>query len=145
MVILRLIPIFSFPGRRSAPMDPLSARSGNLMELADSPIKPHQPKIISCTPNKTRLEGVLVPPLIFQNSSDTNRNFLREYLEEIQEWLGLVSLDSPCLYSDNPMDPYLCRYKLPEYESCKKINLIKLSWKGFFPPEWITQLLIALQ
>jgi ribonuclease P/MRP protein subunit RPP40 len=60
----------------------------------------------------------------------------RAYEEQLLEWIGMVTLDSPHV-CPNSIDRYLCRYDLPkaldaeESPSPKPQSLIRLRWHGF--------------
>ncbi|EGC43083.1 conserved hypothetical protein [Histoplasma capsulatum var. duboisii H88] len=67
----------------------------------DAPIKKHYPQILQCTPEVNILGSITVPPLFLSGlETGTGLEFLHETCDEIQEWLGLVFLNSPpiCIY-----------------------------------------------
>ena len=111
----------------------------------DAPIKQHHPQIIPYAPERVTIPKVLVPQLnlkIFSEGADKN-TALRDSCCEIQEWLGLVSIDSPRIRADDSIDPYLSRYDVPDREECKELNLVKVTWRGLIPPAWIIRVLVA--
>lgn len=88
---------------------------------------------------------MLVPPLSLEKFSEgaDKSNALRDSCCEVQEWLGLVSIDSPRIRADDSIDPYLSRYEVPNREECKVSDLVKVTWRGLVPPAWIIKLLVA--
>ncbi|EEH40818.2 hypothetical protein PAAG_02794 [Paracoccidioides lutzii Pb01] len=110
----------------------------------EAPIKKHYPQIIQCNPTVKILGVTMVPPInLSELETDTGKNFLHETCDEIQEWLGLVFLDSPRVHDNDTIDPYLSRYALPSHDECIPADLVKLSWKGLLPSAWIIQLFTA--
>ncbi|PGH32180.1 ribonuclease P/MRP protein subunit RPP40 [[Emmonsia] crescens] len=107
----------------------------------EAPIKKHYPQIVQYTPDVKALGTILVPPLHLSGlESDAGKEFLHETCDEIQEWLGLVFLDSPRVHACDTIDPYLSRYTLPNQDECTPVDLVEISWKGLLPSSWITQL-----
>ncbi|OJD25127.1 hypothetical protein ACJ73_03507 [Blastomyces percursus] len=107
----------------------------------DAPIKKHYPQIIQCTPDVNVLGTIMVPPLHLSGlETDAGEEFLHETCDEIQEWLGLVVLESPRVHANDTIDPYLSRYAPPNQDECQPVKLVKISWKGLLPSSWITQL-----
>ena len=66
-------------------------------------------------------------------------DFSEEQLE-IVEWLGLVVLDSPRLMPGDAINPYLCQYQIPGDDQAKIDKVVKVTWKGLIPAEWIKEL-----
>lgn len=81
----------------------------------------------------------LTPPIVLP----TPGNFAEEQLEII-EWLSLVALNSPRVYSGDMIDPYLSRYEIPQLEKASVAQLVKLSWHGFISPEWVRNLYLQV-
>ncbi|PGH27402.1 hypothetical protein AJ80_00880 [Polytolypa hystricis UAMH7299] len=121
---------------------PTPATSGE-----SAPIKQHHPQTITLSPLQTSLERILVPPISSTipppSAANSGQEFLRESCEELEEWLALVSLNSPRVKADDSIDPYLSRYDVPNRDECVSMDLVRVSWKGLVPSKWITQLLIA--
>ncbi|EEH45671.2 uncharacterized protein PADG_01821 [Paracoccidioides brasiliensis Pb18] len=110
----------------------------------EAPIKKYYPQIIQCNPTVKILGATMVPPInLSELETDTGKYFLHETCDEIQEWLGLVFLDSPRVHDNDTIDPYLSRYALPSHNECTPTDLVKLSWKGLLPSTWIVQLFTA--
>ncbi|KAL1958606.1 hypothetical protein VTO42DRAFT_4203 [Malbranchea cinnamomea] len=119
------------------------ASPGSVLE-EDAPIKQHYPQVLSYTPSLTTIPKVLVPPLSLQKFLEGDyKDALRDSCSEIQEWLGLVSIDSPRIRADDTIDPYLSRYEVPYREECEVKNLVKITWRGLIPPNWIIKLITA--
>lgn len=74
-----------------------------------------------------------------------------EYEEQLLEWLGLVLLNSPRVNINDAVDPYLCRYELPEAAQGKEedqaasCKLHHLRWRGFMSSRFITSVLLAIK
>lgn len=83
--------------------------------------------------------GVLTPPIVLPSQDDFDEEQL-----EIIEWLGLVVLDSPRVRSGDSIDPYLCRYQVPQLEKAPVTPLVKVTWHGFITAEWIRDLYLNL-
>jgi ribonucleases P/MRP protein subunit RPP40 len=67
---------------------------------------------------------------------------VEDYCNEVSEWLGLVSLQSPRIAVDDKIDPYLSRYAVPQSESQQPQStaLVSLRWQGVMTSRWISQL-----
>lgn len=89
---------------------------------------------------------VLVPSLSPSDLlADDDDEVLRESVSEIEEWLGLVSLDSPRVRSDDNIDPYLSRYTLPASEQQPtQSDIVSVQWTGLVPAYWVMKLFISL-
>lgn len=68
----------------------------------------------------------------------------QETLGSLSEWLAMVQLDSPRVSPEDQVDPYLCRYAVPDVGSSSTTVLMKLKWHGLIPSSWTTQLFVAL-
>jgi ribonuclease P/MRP protein subunit RPP40 len=71
------------------------------------------------------------------------------YQEQLLEWIGLILIDSLRIQRDDQIDPYLCRYELPEaFEatiSTKVENLTHLRWHGLVPSRFLREVLQILE
>lgn len=56
----------------------------------------------------------------------------------------MVSLESPRVSAHDDVDPYLCRYSVPDLDNAKSTSLVSLKWQGLVPSRWIIELLVAL-
>ncbi|KAE9376771.1 ribonuclease P 40kDa subunit [Stipitochalara longipes BDJ] len=74
----------------------------------------------------------LKPPVEVDPSYGAN---FEDYAVDIHEWLSLVLLESPRIYFDDKIDPYLSRY-VPPGDSFTNSKLVKLTWQGFISPSW---------
>lgn len=73
-------------------------------------------------------------------SSEYGEDF-EDFAVEIHEWLSLISLRSPRVNADDQIDPFLSRYVSPG-ESTTVSNLVRVTWRGFFPPSLAHQMLV---
>lgn len=56
----------------------------------------------------------------------------------------MVSLESPRVSVYDDVDPYLCRYSVPDSDNAKSTNLVSLKWHGLVPSRWIIESLVAI-
>lgn len=109
------------------------------------PIKKHHPQIIDCDPIRVGHQNILTPAF---HATSLTRTGLEDGLQDdcgsLSEWLAMVSLDSPRVSADDTVDPYLCRYAVPDVDSAKPSNLVSLKWHGFAPCKWVMQLFFVL-
>ena len=81
----------------------------------------------------------------------TSPECLREqiYQEQLLEWIALVLIDSPRVHTRHQVDPYLCRYQLPEafvrQDSSTESNLVHIRWYGLIPPRFLREALSVLE
>ena len=68
----------------------------------------------------------------------------QETAMDLLEWLDLISLESPRVYSNDTVDPYLCRYSVPESEAQDPTTIVKVTWKGLVPAIWVRTLFLNL-
>ncbi|MCJ1311457.1 hypothetical protein MMC25_005128 [Agyrium rufum] len=68
---------------------------------------------------------------------DTSASTFQEDAVELLEWLGLVTMESPRVSSSDDIDPFLCRYSVPNSNLSKATTIVKIAWKGFLPAPWI--------
>lgn len=107
-------------------------------EPQKTPLDAHHPFHHTVNPATTTLEGVKVPPLT--QPPEDNDSAL-----ELHEWLGLVALRSPRVQATDSIDPFLCRYQVPNVENAATYDLVCIRWKGFIPSIWIRSLFIELR
>ena len=67
---------------------------------------------------------------------------LAEETLELKEWLDLISLDSPRVRGDDVVDPFLCRYTIPDGDQAAMTQVVRINWKGYLPSMWVRQLLL---
>ncbi|GJP94974.1 hypothetical protein CBS63078_3025 [Aspergillus niger] len=123
----------------------LTTSSGGVSE-DDPSLKGNQPQIINCQPIFTEHSNILVPPLPGAEITDESRGAaeLEDHCNELSEWLAMVSLESPRVSAHDDVDPYLCRYSVPDLDNAKSTSLVSLKWQGLVPSRWIIELLVAL-
>lgn len=108
------------------------------------PIAKHHPIRKTISPKISHLGGIRLPELTNMSLTNANGEF-EDWAVEIHEWLSLIALQSPRLRSDDHIDPYLCRYSVPESESSLISSVVILQWTGFIPASWIRCLLVNLR
>ena len=106
------------------------------------PLSAHHPFNYQVSPVVTNLQAVKVPPL---TSSAVIEAVDDDGALEIHEWLGLVSLQSPRIQANDSIDPYLCRYEVPDSDHTETCSLVHVGWKGFIPAVWISGLFVELR
>ncbi|OOF95755.1 hypothetical protein ASPCADRAFT_396468 [Aspergillus carbonarius ITEM 5010] len=111
----------------------------------DLSLKGNHPQIVNCEPIVTERLTTLVPPFQGINITEEGRSAeLEDHCNEISEWLALISLESPRVAAEDDVDPYLCRYSVPDSDDAKPSDLVSVKWRGLIPPRWIMQLFVAL-
>ncbi|KNG86645.1 hypothetical protein ANOM_004361 [Aspergillus nomiae NRRL 13137] len=111
----------------------------------DPSLKGNHPHIIDCEPVRADYCDVLVPP--FKGIEVTEmapEQELKDNCDEISEWLGMVTLGSPRVLASDDVDPYLCRYNVPDADEAKPSDIVSLKWHGLLPPKWIMGLFLNL-
>ena len=109
----------------------------------DAPIKKYHPVTKECSRRQSTPEKVQVPNLGALHSSDYDDDF-EDWALETYEWLGLVAMESPRIFPEDTIDPFLSRYQVPHNDSGKPLNMVTLTWTGFIPASWLTHLFICL-
>ncbi|KAF7589323.1 hypothetical protein BBP40_004476 [Aspergillus hancockii] len=111
----------------------------------DSSLKGNHPHIIDCEPVRAHHRDVLVPLFKEMNIAETApEEELRDHCDEISEWLAMVTLGSPRVTANDDIDPFLCRYSVPDADDAKSSDIVSLRWRGLLPPKWIMSLFLAL-
>ena len=105
-----------------------------------NPIEAYHPLHFSITQTISCVKGVKVPPLTTVASEPQDN----DWALETQEWIDLVALQSPSIKPDERLDPYLCRYTVPDAENAVQCDLMVLEWRGFIPSEWIRNMMVHL-
>ncbi|MCJ1461697.1 hypothetical protein MMC07_000295 [Pseudocyphellaria aurata] len=106
------------------------------------PIAAHHPIVKTCAP-KTTLRERVVQPYITIKSAEMAA-MLEAKSIELHEWLGLNVLGSPRIQEDDSVDPYLCRYAVPDDGPIIVSGVVTMQWSGLIPASWIRQLLVEL-
>ncbi|KAI9716439.1 MAG: hypothetical protein M1812_005334 [Candelaria pacifica] len=80
----------------------------------------------------------MVPSIFAAKSVDTveENNFDQDRAVEFQEWLSLVTLESPRIRADDSIDPHLSRYQIPTEPGARTSRLIRVRWHGFINVKW---------
>ncbi|MCJ1223615.1 hypothetical protein MMC12_000258 [Toensbergia leucococca] len=113
------------------------------VQLTDMPITKHHPTFKMCHPQIHRMEAVVTPALD-ASALGASSSELSDWATEVYEWLSLIALQSPRVQSGDAIDPYLCRYSVPENSSTAIANnFMILRWTGLIPSFWIRKLFIA--
>ena len=102
-----------------------------------TPLSPHHPFNQTILPTTTTSKSVLVPPLTSAPSEDLDALALLEYY-------SLVSLQSPRVLASDTVDPFLCRYEVPDVEKTETYDLVCVRWRGFIPAVWVRGLIVEL-
>lgn len=108
-------------------------------------LEQHYPQTVNCTSVQAVHESILIPPF----SGDQIRALkteadIRDYCNDILEWLSLISLDSPRISTNDTIDPYLSRYAVPQQEFAKSSATVSVKWRGLIPSQWIIHLFITI-
>ncbi|GAA83649.1 ribonuclease P protein subunit p40 [Aspergillus luchuensis IFO 4308] len=123
----------------------LTTSSGGVSE-DDPSLKGNHPQIINYKPLITEHSNILVPRLPGPEITNESREAaeLEDHCNELSEWLAMVSLQSPRVSVYDDVDPYLCRYSVPDSDNAKPTSLFSLKWHGLVPSRWIIELLVAI-
>jgi ribonuclease P/MRP protein subunit RPP40 len=111
------------------------------------PISAFQPQIQELKPTISRMKDT-TPPFV-HNDEDTIHDPL--YEEQLLEWLGLITLNSPRVIQSDSIDSYLCRYVPPEAFdpedkfAPKPQSLVHLRWHGFASSIFVRHLWLILR
>jgi ribonuclease P/MRP protein subunit RPP40 len=107
------------------------------------PIEELFPVTSELVPMKTTSDHTIFP---FIESPDRLREQL--YEEQLLEWIGLALIKSARIRTDDDVDPYLCRYQLPEAfdESEMEVeNFTHFRWRGLVPARFVKEVLSLLE
>jgi ribonucleases P/MRP protein subunit RPP40 len=117
-------------------------------DILSGPIEQHKPEVTKVGPVHQEILAGAVPLI---DRAETIADAM--YEEQLLEWLGLVLLKSPRIALHDNVDPYLCRYELPEAAESKENNnspdtsqkLHHLQWKGLISSRFVTTLLLEMK
>ncbi|KAH0563348.1 hypothetical protein GP486_002083 [Trichoglossum hirsutum] len=107
----------------------------------DGPIKEHHPVTLACEAQICRLNNLNVP--VLNPPEKTLASFLddfNDYAVNLQEWLALISIESPRIRVDDKIDPFLSRYEVELDTTTPEANMVRMRWRGMLPARWIAQL-----
>lgn len=107
------------------------------------PIAAHHPIAKTCAPKITLRERVVQPH--FTIRSTEMAAILEAKSTELHEWFGLTVLGSPRIQEDDIVDPYLCRYVVPDDDPVIVSGVATLQWSGLIPASWIRKLVVELR
>lgn len=110
------------------------------------PVAKHHPLVKHVSPHKTLINAVLVPNISSAQEVGLDEDF-EEWALQLNEWLGLVGIESPRVVAGDSIDPYLSRYNIPfsKGDSLQPRNMIRLTWFGLLPSPWIRRLFIEIR
>ncbi|CAL5874634.1 uncharacterized protein PFLUO_LOCUS8931 [Penicillium psychrofluorescens] len=109
------------------------------------PIHKLQPQWLDCAPFRIERRRVLTPQLQGNVLSDsTAEDEIQEKCGSLAEWIAMVQLQSPRVSADDEVDPYLCRYSVPDHEPAQPSDLVCLKWHGLISSNWAIQLFHTL-
>ncbi len=87
---------------------------------------------------------MIQPSINLAHAADTAVDF-ETWAIELHEWFSLVALGSPRIREDDNIDPFLCRYAVPEDYQPQVSGIALIQWSGFIPAFWIHRLLVELR
>ena len=108
-------------------------------ESGSVPLLAHSPAIKAPPPTVTRLESVRVPSMRSWSGEPRRTD---DDAADLLDWFGMMALNSPRLSSTDTIDPFLCRYQVPDAEIATTSNLVRVVWTGFIQGEWVRELLL---
>lgn len=119
-----------------------------IAHLLSGPIEQRKPDVTIIRPVHQEILAGAVPLV---DAAGTIADSM--YEEQLLEWLGLVLLKSPRIALHDDIDPYLCRYELPEAAEPKENNddpdesqkMHHLQWKGFISSRFVMKLLLEMK
>jgi ribonucleases P/MRP protein subunit RPP40 len=104
-------------------------------------IKKHHPITRVSTAKVNHLGNLKVPVLHPpEKSLATFRDEFGDYAHNLQEWLALISIESPRIKVEDKIDPFLSRYDVEQDPTVPEGKIIRIKWKGMLPAQWIAQL-----
>lgn len=117
--------------------------------MAFASLGKHHPRWITSECRSSRLRNVKVPSLA---SLDSSQFLDLDFAEDLEEWLGLLSLSSPRTQENDKANPFICRYSVPsvefpsdEFRLLPTSDLLVLHWHGFLPTVFILTILLQLE
>ena len=104
-------------------------------------IRKHHPVTRASMAKVNHLDNLKVPLLHPpEKSISTFRDEFSDYALNLQEWLALISIESPRVMVGDEIDPYLSRYDVEQDLTVPEAKIVKVKWKGMLPARWIAQL-----
>jgi ribonuclease P/MRP protein subunit RPP40 len=121
--------------------DPLTWLFCDLSSGDDGPVKKHHPITRACGAQVYRLNNLKVP--VLNPPEKTLASFLddfNDYALNMQEWLALISIESPRIRVGDKIDPFLSRYEVELDTATPEANVVRMQWKGMLPACWVARL-----
>lgn len=120
-----------------------NSSSRESLPAGKEPISVHHPFIHAIEPGITKLPSTAVPKLTV---SDLTGLYDQEDALMLHEYIQLFSLGSPRLSAHDSIDPHLSRYEVPDFgNGIGKKNMVRLRWRGFIPPQFISRLFLEVR
>ncbi|TID21546.1 Ribonuclease P protein subunit p40 [Venturia nashicola] len=116
-------------------------------EIESGPITKQHPQIRVVQPIVSQLADVVVPFDI--DSKERIADPI--YEEELLEWIGLATMDSPRINCKDDTDRFYCRYDLPDAFNQENQadaipqNLVHLRWHGFASAKFVRDIWLAVR
>jgi len=113
----------------------------------------HQPLWLTATPSSTTVSVAQVP--ILPPATNSTIASITPYkdeilLSELEEWISLTCLLSPRIQDKDTIDPFLCRYAVPDSgetdarDKCYNVeDLVRMRWYGFLPANVVRRIFTA--
>lgn len=86
----------------------------------------------------THRANQLIPPMRSpRQTQDRISSTEGENALDLQEWLGMITLNSPRIEAADAIDPFLSLYQVPQAHDAKVGDVVRVRWKGFLPATWV--------
>lgn len=108
------------------------------------PISAYHPIEKVCTPKILRTEATLQPRINLAYTVDIPAVF-EAWATELHEWISLLVLGSPRISKNDTIDPFLCRYAVPDDVQPHNSGTVSIQWSGFIPAHWVRSLFVVLR
>ncbi|TPX48036.1 hypothetical protein SeMB42_g02506 [Synchytrium endobioticum] len=140
----------------SAPRECLvSCHSRTTGEFIEMPFSSSASKTYHTMPKIAQIQGVMTPDMKqiladqsmkkYATMTKEEKRMENDKLEELFEWLGMVTIDSPRIGFMNQVNPFICVYEHPD-TSTGPHNLLTFKWEGgFITPSCIQKVVQDLQ
>lgn len=117
---------------------------GDLIDKSRKPISAYHPIEKVCTPMIVRTEAALQPRINLEYTVETPAVF-EAWATELHEWISLLVLGSPRISKNDIIDPFLCRYAVPDDIQPHHSGVVSIQWSGFIPAHWVRTLFVVLR
>jgi ribonuclease P/MRP protein subunit RPP40 len=106
-------------------------------------ISKYAPWIQKMEPSTSRLESVSVPRL---SVNDLPGLYGEDEALDLQEYIYMLSLESPRVNASDNIDPHLSRYEVPDMgNGVSTTNMVLVRWKGFIPSTLARNIFLGVQ